>query len=626
MSAAAMQNRLFIPRSYLTTEGNKTGSWCFLRPRYEDKTAPCAAGCPAGEDIPKIEMLTAQGFFKEAWETILQENPFPAVCGRVCFHPCEGSCNRGEYDDSVAVHTLERFLSDTAARYDLRPSFTRLPSRKERISVVGAGPAGLTAAWFLTLLGYSCDVFEASPEAGGVLRWGIPAYRLPADVLRQDLRRLEKEGIRIFTRRPMDRHFFAEAAGQYQAVILACGYGRGQSLSIPGEMEVGVVEGLDFLRMIRASEMAAGGGTEAVIVNGTGRGRSMDTLGEGKAAAEGSEFPERIGKGALSSCEGQTAVIGGGNTAVDVARSVIRLGGKAVIYYRRRRQDMPAFADEVRMALEEGVVLEELVSPAAIGRDGEKIVLSLRQMIVAGAEGSGRARVIPDGDKMKEVRVRRVIRATGAGPEESWMLPAVEGTNVMALSHCRLVPGEGKPIVVYAGDLANATKSVAHAIASGKEAAIALDALLREGSEAIIPRLQACAVGDGPALSMDVCFGGERRLRNHHIVVYTEINTDHFGFAPRLTQPRLLVEERVRSFAEIDLKISAGLAMKEAERCFNCGLCNGCDKCWLYCPDVAVIREGEVRRIDYDYCKGCGICVVECPRDAMFLGEGEGEG
>lgn len=624
MSAVEMQNRLFIPRSCLTTEGNKTGSWRFLRPRYEDKSAPCAANCPAGEDIPQIEMLTTQGFFKEAWETILRENPFPAVCGRVCFHPCEGSCNRGEYDDPVAVHTLERFLSDTAARYDLSPSFTRLPSREERIAVVGAGPAGLAAAWFLTLLGYSCDVFEALPEAGGVLRWGIPAYRLPADVLRQDLRRLDREGIRIFTGRPVDRQFFAETAARYRAVIVACGHGRGQSLSIPGEMEVGVIEGLDFLRWIRAGEMASGGGTETVIVSRAGHGRSMETPDGGNASAIGSEFPGRTGKGAFSSCEGLTAVIGGGNTAVDVARSVIRLGGKAMIFYRRRRQDMPAFADEIRMAIEEGVALEELVSPAAAGRDGEDIVLSLRRMIVAGVEESGRARVIPDGDKTKEVRVRWVIRATGAGPEESWMLPAVDGENVLTLSHCRLVPGEGKPVVVYAGDLVNATKSVAHAVASGKEAAIALDALLREGAEAVIPRLQACAVGDGPALSMDVCLGGERRLRNHHVVAYTEINTDHFCFAARLTQPRLLVEERVRSFAEIDLKISAGLAMKEAERCFNCGLCNGCDKCWLYCPDVAVIREGEVRRIDYDYCKGCGICVVECPRDAMSLGEGEG--
>lgn len=580
MNAAVMRNRLLIPRSCLTTEGNKTGSWRFLRPRYEDKTAPCAAGCPAGEDIPKIEMLAAQGLFQEAWEVVLRENPFPAVCGRVCFHPCEGACNRGEYDAAVAVHTLERFLSDTAARYDYRPSLTRLPDRKERIAVAGAGPAGLATAHFLTLLGYSCDVFEAAPEAGGVLRWGIPAYRLPEEALRQDLRRLEEEGVRIFTGRPADKPFFAEAAGRYQAVILACGHGRGQSLSIPGEREVGVVEGLDFLRKIR--------------------------------------------EGATPSCEGLTAVIGGGNTAVDVARSVIRLGGKVVIYYRRRRQDMPAFADEVRMALEEGVGLEELVSPAAASRDGEEIVLSLRQMIVMGAEGSGRARVVPDGDKNIEVRVRRIIRAIGAGQEAAWMTPGEGDADVFAFSHCRLILREGKIPIVFGGDLTNATKSVAHAVASGKQAAIALDAFFRGGAEAILSELRDCAVGDGTALSMEIHLGGERRLRSPHVVGYTEINTDHFGFAPQLNRPRLLVEERVRSFAEIDLKISVGLAMKEAERCFNCGLCNGCDNCWLFCPDVAVIREGEERRINYDYCKGCGICVVECPRDAMFLGEGEG--
>ena len=165
---------------------------------------------------------------------------------------------------------------------------------------------------------------------------------------------------------------------------------------------------------------------------------------------------------------------------------------------------------------------------------------------------------------------------------------------------------------------------VAHAVASGKQAAIALDAFFRRGAGAILSELRDCAVGDGTALSMEIHLGGERRLRSPHVVGYTEINTDHFGFAPQLNRPRLLVEERVRSFAEIDLKISVGLAMKEAERCFNCGLCNGCDNCWLFCPDVAVIREGDERRINYDYCKGCGICVVECPRDAMFLGEGEG--
>jgi 2-oxoacid:acceptor oxidoreductase delta subunit (pyruvate/2-ketoisovalerate family) len=164
---------------------------------------------------------------------------------------------------------------------------------------------------------------------------------------------------------------------------------------------------------------------------------------------------------------------------------------------------------------------------------------------------------------------------------------------------------------------------VVHAVASGKQAAIALDILFQEGVEAVVPRLGACRVGDGRSLSMEVYLGGERRLRNLHVVRYEEINTDHFQFIPRVTQPRLLKEERARSFEEIDLKISAHLAMKEAERCFNCGLCNQCDNCFIYCPDSSVMRERDHqgRQINYDYCKGCGLCVVECPRNAMSLGE-----
>ena len=166
---------LLIPCSYLTTEGNKTGSWRFLRPQYEEKTSPCSAACPAAEDIGRVEMLTAQGSFKEAWETILMENPFPGVCGRVCFHPCEQQCNRREFDDPVAIHILERFLADTASRYELKPSLQKLESKQQKIAVVGSGPSGLAAGYFLTLLGYQADVFEALPEPGGVLR-GVSPY------------------------------------------------------------------------------------------------------------------------------------------------------------------------------------------------------------------------------------------------------------------------------------------------------------------------------------------------------------------------------------------------------------------------------------------------------------------
>ncbi|MHB8827955.1 MAG: FAD-dependent oxidoreductase [Syntrophales bacterium] len=574
-----MKNSLLIPLSFSTTEGNKTGSWRFLRPHFENKTAPCSAACPVGEDIPQIEMLTAQGDFKEAWETILRENPFPAVCGRVCFHPCEGLCNRGSYDEAIAVHTLERFLADTAARYDFHPPAPVASPRNERIAVVGGGPAGLAAAWFLTRLGFTCDIFEAAAEVGGLLRWGIPAYRLPEDPLLQDVGRLQAAGIAIFTNRRIDEAFLTDPGNRYQAVIVACGHAKGQKIGIPGEDSAAVVEGLDFLRDLRA--------------------------------------------GAPVSCDGTTAVIGGGNTAVDVARSVVRLGGKAVIYYRRRRQDMPAFAEEVRMAIEEGVTIQELIAPAEIKRAGNKLVLSLQRMVVSGEE-AGRARVVPDGDNTESAEVQHIIRAIGAGPQESWMEPPAEGPDTLALSHSRIVFGAGKRPLLYTGDLANATKSVTHAIASGKQAAMALDIFFREGAAAIASHLAGCTVGDGSAQSLEIYLDGERKLRSSHVVGYAEINTDHFSFAPRIKQPRLLIEERRRSFSEIEMKISAGLAMKEAARCFNCGFCNNCDNCRLFCPDVSVIREADTRRINYDYCKGCGICVVECPRNAMSLDKEEG--
>lgn len=579
MNTSADSHFPFMPRTYLGTEGNKTGSWRFARPRYDEKTSPCSAACPAGEDIARIEMLAAQGLFKEAWETILMENPFPSVCGRVCFHPCEDLCNRREFDTAVAVHSLERFLADTAIRYGIRPDLTTKPARNQRIAIIGAGPAGLSAAWFLTLLGYSCRVFEAARESGGILRWGIPAYRLPLAALRHDIRQIEAGGVSITLQSPVTAALLEGLKRDFDAVFMACGHGRGMEMHVPGEHHETVIEGLDFLRQIR----------------------------EGREPA----------------CRGVSAVIGGGNTAVDVARSIVRLGGRALLFYRRRRRDMPAFEQEVEMALEEGVELRELMAPVAVAREGEKHLLTLQEMMIAGEENS-RGRIVPDHGKVYRVEVDRIFRAIGSQVHEAWHEPDDAGREGLGLSHTLLQRPETGAVMVYGGDLINATKSVVHAVASGKQAAMALDVLFQQGVGAVVPALEACRVGDGRSLSMETHLGGPRRLRNPHVVRHGEINTDHFRFAPRVIQPRLLKEERIRSFEEIDLKISAHLAMKEAERCFNCGLCNQCDNCYIYCPDTSVVRDQrdrQGRHIDYDYCKGCGLCVAECPRNAMSLGE-----
>jgi len=569
---------LFIPRSHLTTESNKTGSWRFLRPRYDEKTAPCSAACPAGEDIGRIEMLTTQGLFKEAWETILKENPFPGVCGRVCFHPCEQICNRGEFDEAIAIHNLERFLADTAGRYELKADLERLSSKEQKVAVVGAGPSGLAAAYFLSRLGYRCDVFESMPEPGGVLRWGIPSYRLPVVVLRKEIEQITQTGFDIHCGRQISREFLQEANDQYDAIYMGCGYSRIPRLHIPGEDLEGVTDGLSFLQTVNRGEDVR--------------------------------------------LSGKVAIIGGGNTAIDVARSALRLGAEPVLIYRRRREDMPAFHDEIRMALEEGIELLELRTVNRIDSHGHGYSLTLQQVQVVDFDAAGRACVEPVPQKTESVGVTRVFKAIGLEALEDWYDPPARGNGLVRLHNSVLSYSDDAAVIVYGGDVINQIKSVVHAVASGKEAAIALDALFQEGTAAVNERMANCRVGDGPSVSMEIYIKGPRCQRNSHIVAYAEINADYFQLSPRIVQPRLLKEERVDSFAEIDLKISANLAIREAERCFNCGLCNQCDNCRLFCPDLAVVKETDTgRHINYDYCKGCGICVVECPRNAMVLQE-----
>ena|GEM_PF-102729 len=648
---------LFIARSHLTTEANKTGAWRFLRPRYDEKTAPCCVACPAGEDIGRIQMLASQGLFKEAWETVLIENPFPGVCGRICGHPCEAVCNRRRFDEAVAVHTIERFLADTASRYELKPHLERLLPKKERIAVAGAGPSGLAAAYFLALLGYGCDVYEAGPEPGGILRWGVPSYRLPPGVVREEIARIEEQGVRIHCGNSVGEEFLGRTASTCDGVFVACGAWEPGPASQSVETDSGSGRGL-------------GTGTASRDAHSNLRRRSdgsgLTVPGEDMPGIEdGLELLRKVAAGNAPALEGPVAVIGGGYAAIEAARCVVRLGAKALLVYIRGREDMPASKEGIAMALEEGVEVLDRTTPVNIEAQGGEFLITLRAAQTADS-GSGPA-------APAALRVGRIFMAGAVGPPAGmptqtfgggrgdaagqWMLPPEGDEGVMRLNYgvlvmtevgARLVEprdpaapaAEGPPSAarglsgdpgrppaapaVFRGDLANASRSLAHAVASGKEAAMALDLLLREGPGAVRSGLKRCAVGPGRSLSFEAYMNGPRSRRSSKVVRYGEINTDYFHFSPRLTQPRLLKAERVRSFAEIDLKISASIAMRQAERCFNCGTCNQCDNCRLFCPDLAVVRDQSPwgRSIDYDYCKGCGICVVECPRNAMTLEEG----
>jgi NADPH-dependent glutamate synthase beta subunit-like oxidoreductase len=397
--------------------------------------------------------------------------------------------------------------------------------------------------------------------------------------LEKEIVQIQELGVRIRCGKFVSQQFIEELKDDYDGIFLGCGHAQSLPLSIPGDDLHGVEDGLQFLGKIR--------------------------------------------RGQVPQLHGTAAVIGGGNTAIDTARSAARLGVKVLLIYRRRRQDMPAFHEEVEMAQEEGVEIWELQTPVEIEPKDGDLLVTLQRMRTIEEDSQGRARIQPDSNKRQEIRVQHLFKAIGASAAERWYDPPKKGRGVLRLSNCVLVPQSKSAVLVYGGDLVANIKSVVHAVASGKQAAVAFDTLFKDGVASIESTLQAGFVGEGPAISMEIHLGGPRSQRNHRTVHYEDLNSDYFRFSPRIIEPRLLREERLQSFGEINLKIGASLAIREAERCFNCGICNQCDNCRLFCPDIAVMRDDNPkgRHINYDYCKGCGLCVVECPRNAMTLGE-----
>lgn len=582
MAAPDIQNGcrmppLLLSRSDRSTRGNKTGDWRFVVPRYENKTAPCAAACPVGQDIPRIEMLAARGDFMGAWNTIMAENPFPAVCGRVCFHPCEAACNRSAFDQPVAVHHIERSLGEWALKEGSMPAMPQQPASGMRIAIAGGGPAGLTAAYFLTGLGYECHVYEAREEAGGVLRWGIPAYRLPLPLLAGEVSRLARMGIRIYCKRPLPADAVDALGRDYQAIFVACGHGKPVDPAISGREFF--IDGLGYLSRARS--------------------------------------------GTAEKIQGDAVVIGGGNTAVDVARTLVRSGAKPVIVYRRRMGDMPAFQKEIDQARAEGVLIRELSAPVALQPVEGGFEVELQAMALTGeAAEDGRARVTPAAGATETMRVRAVFAATGAEPDVAWLPAPANGKGRLSMSHC-LMKADGRIPVVYGGDLASPVLSVPNAIMSGKQAAMAIDVYLQEGFENIAARLGQCPSANGAGVSMAAYRGQETGTNAPRLVPFEAIKTHCFDRADRQSPARLSLNRRMHSFDPVEASLGRDAAIKEARRCFNCGTCNGCGYCSVFCPELAVVL-GETNTIDLDYCKGCGICVEECPRNAMSL-ETEGE-
>lgn len=578
--AAAARGIPPIAVSSASTRDNRTGSWRYIRPEYHDLVAPCNAGCPVGIDIEGYMHLLGEGRTAEAVDLLLRENPIPAITGRVCDHPCESVCNRTHLDEAVAVHGVERTLGDRILEGVVESPFPR--SRSERVAVVGSGPAGLACAYHLARAGYPVTVFEAAVEAGGMLRLGIPAYRLPRDVLDRQIEWLEELGIEIRCGVRVGMDVGWREVASFDAVFVAVGAHGSRSAGFDGEDHPAVIRGLDFLRRVNRGERP------------------------------------RIGA--------RVAVVGGGNTAMDCARTARRLGADVVVVYRRGREEMPAIAEEVEAAEREGVRFVFLAAPEAARIDVDHLRgLECRPMTLGEPDASGRRRPVPSDERPFSVTADTVLTAIGEVPVLDF-LPEGLGKDGVGLETDEL-GRTAVPRVFGGGDAAGDERTVAHALGAGKRAAVAIDRHLRSGD--------GSARGNGDLAALRFATGnvsmarvrGEdpipRAAPVNRVVRWDEMNPAHFASLPRFRDALWPGEPEHSHFEEVNLGLGYAAVLGEARRCLACGVCNRCELCVIFCPDAAISRagDGEGFVIDLEHCKGCGLCAAECPRGAIAMVE-----
>ncbi len=566
------------PFSRGSTEGFLTGQWSSRKPVYVEKSSPCRQACPIGIDIARAFHQASMGELEEALAIYRLDNPLPGICGRVCYHPCELECNRRQFDEAINIRGFERFLSDHG-RVDLRRE-APASARRERVAVIGAGPAGLSASYHLARLGFPVTVFEALPEPGGMLRYGIPEYRLPREILRREIGYIEQIGVAIRTGvRVGTDLFLADIKKDYPAVFIAAGAHGGTRLGVEGDELRGVMEGIKFLRQISLGEKI------------------------------------KVGK--------KVAVIGGGNTAIDCARTARRLGAKEVrIVYRRSAAEMPALAEDVASVQKEGIQVDFLAAPGrVISRKGRVASLECLRMELGAPDASGRPQPVAIQGSEFLVPVDTVIAAVGQVPE-------VEFAGELGLSLSRsgvieISPETAETSVegVFAGgDSAGGKAFVADAIAAGKMGALAILCYL-EGKD-IRKEFEARQIGARPSFSFrQEIEPGKDPVDLKKVVSYGEINTLCFLPGPRKENPDLLTpEESIRAFQEVKAGLSAEEMGDEISRCFQCGTCSQCDLCFLLCPDVSIAKDGKKGYlVKTDYCKGCSICASTCPRHVIEM-------
>jgi NADPH-dependent glutamate synthase beta subunit-like oxidoreductase len=530
---------------------NKTGSWRTERPVYRDLMPPCNNSCPAGENIQRwlyaaeadasISGRAEHDGYELAWRQIMEDNPLPAVMGRICYHPCETACNRAQLDEAVGINSVERFLGDLAIERGW-PAPAPAPPTGKHVLVVGAGPSGLSAAYHLRRLGHDVTIYDAGPKPGGMMRFGIPRYRLPREILDAEVQRILDMGVRLELNRPV-RHLLDDMRdGGFDAVFLAVGAHIGKRAYIPAGEAARIVDAVSLLRGVEQGE--------------------QPLLGR------------------------RVVVYGGGNTAMDAARTAKRLGATdAIVVYRRNRDRMPAHDEEVQEALDEGVIVKWLSTIKHV-EEGSLLVEKMELDETGFPQPTGETELL-DADS--------VILALGQEADLSLLddVPGIVVDDGVVQVGTDLMTGH--PGVFAGGDMVPAERTATVGIGHGKKAARNIDAWLRGATYAPGPK---------PA-----------------VAEYADLNTWYYADAPHVVRPRLEAARRASTFDEVVQSLDASNALFEARRCMSCGNCFECDNCFGVCPDAAVIKLGPDLRYDIalDYCKGCGVCAVECPAGAIEM-------
>jgi len=534
--------------------------------------------CPAQINIQAYVSLIAKGKIEEALEVIRNYIPFPSVCGRVCFSPCEDACIRKDVDEAVAIRALKRLAADYQLTTKGKVTPKPVPkTHEEKIAVIGGGPAGLTAAYELAKLGYPVTVFEKEAQLGGMLRLCIPDYRLPKEILDAEIEYILSLGIETRTNVEIGKDLTVQQLFEqgYKAVFIATGAHKGLTLNIEGANLEGVLHALEFLREVKVGK------------------------------------PPEIGE--------KVAVIGGGNVAIDAARTALRLGKQVTILYRRSQAEMPAHPREVEEALSEGVKIEFLVSPKRVlGENGKVKAIECVQMRLGEPDQTGRRRPIPIEGSEFTVSVDTLIIAIGEAPDTSFLPPQIETgkRNIIVVDPITLETSH--PGIFAGGDVATGPASVIEAIAAGKRAAISIDRYIK---------------------GLDLKAGRkEQPVETYWIKDKKSLEKKH-----RMSMPRLLIEERTKSFKEVELGFPLEIGVTEALRCLACGpciecvrseneelcppdiplvnedRCIACANCEKVCAYEAIRVERNVAKVDEVLCKGCGTCLVECPAMAIDM-------